>query len=454
MDTGSILTYLIAGIAFLGLIAVLLVIFGAKKKGGGGKRSGVQNTNKNQAQLIKEATKKLAKKPDNIEALQTLGQVYYESKIWDKALPAYKELARLSGLHPEIVAADMFLRAGICLFQMGQLEEAQKELQQAYLIDTHGYEVNYYLGLVYARLNAYDKALPCLKKALIANPEAVGVYKLIGSCLFNQHHYRESLQFLKKALAENPADKESLFLFADAMTEDGHGEKAVKIFGHLRPDPVYGPKSCLRAGVYHMNQGDVATAMQDFQIGLKLKNIPQDIALELKYKLALAYFNQSRISDGLTLLRQIKEVNQNYKDINTLIARYAELSSNTNLQIYLSGSVGDFVVLCRKMVSNFDKNSIIKIMDVQVTNGCTDIVTEMDTPRGKLNAVFRFFRNTGVTGELYVREFHDSLRDKSQSLGVCITAGTFSDDAKRFADGRPLDLIERDRLNKMLKRVG
>jgi hypothetical protein len=202
-----------------------------------------------------------------------------------------------------------------------------------------------------------------------------------------------------------------------------------------------------------MNQGDVATAMQDFQIGLKLKNIPQDIALELKYKLAPAYFNQSRISDGLTLLRQIKEVNQNYKDINTLIARYAELSSNTNLQIYLSGSVGDFVVLCRKMVSNFDKNSIIKIMDVQVTNGCTDIVTEMDTPRGKLNAVFRFFRNTGVTGELYVREFHARVSEAKADKGVCITAGLFSEEGRKYAEGRPIDLVDKNGLVKILKKI-
>ena len=75
--------------------------------------------------------------------------------------------------------------------------------------------------------------------------------------------------YLKKALDEDPQNKEALFDMADAMAEEGFGDKAMKVFMHLRPDPVFGARSCLEAGMIHAHNNDNEAAIQDFEIGLK-----------------------------------------------------------------------------------------------------------------------------------------------------------------------------------------
>ena len=189
------------------------------------------------------------------------------------------------------------------------------------------------------------------------------------------------------------------------------------------------------------------------KIGLKHQNIPQEISIELQYRLAICYLETNKLQDGLGLLRTVRSQNPNYKDVNALVARYAELSQNTNLQLYLSGPVSDFVTLCRKIVNSFYKGAFVKILDINVGSVYTDIYAEINTARMEDTEVFRFFRTTSVTGELYIREFHDGLHDKKAEKGVCFTAGLFSDETHKYIEGRPIDLVEKTQLTKLLKGI-
>ena len=249
-----------------------------------------------------------------------------------------------------------------------------------------------------------------------------------------------------------------MFDYADVMAEEGHGEKSIKIFSHLRPDPVYGAKSCLRSGIFHYNQGDKKSAEEDFSIGLKLPNVPQADILELKYRLAACYFDTNRYKEGLVLLQEIKQVNSSYKDVPSLISRYSELSQNSNLRVYLTGSFADFIALCRRIATGWDSRLNASFIDAHAESTYTDVTVEVlsrgsDGGDRKETWVFRFFRTTGATGEIYVREFHEFIQDHRISKGICVTAGTFSEGARHFAEGRPIDLVERDKLDKVLRRI-
>ena len=57
-----------------------------------GKKSPKQDGAKNKAQIIKEANKCLAKNPHDPLGLIPLGEVYFESQLWDKAFAVYSEL--------------------------------------------------------------------------------------------------------------------------------------------------------------------------------------------------------------------------------------------------------------------------------------------------------------------------------------------------------------------------
>ena len=113
----------------------------------------------------------------------------------------------------------------------------------------------------------------------------------------------------------------------------------------------------------------------------------------------------------------------------------------------------DFVTLCRKIVVQFYPGAKVKITDISVFADYTDIVSEIDTPKWSDIVIFRFFRSQGSVGELLLRDFHARIKDLKAGKGICMTAGQFSDESRRFTEGRPIDLYDKDHLNRILNAV-
>lgn len=444
------MSYLIAGVIMIALVAVLTLFMG---KNGGGSTKDKKTSNRNKAQIIKEANKKLAKNPHDPAGLIPLGDVCFSSQIWDKAYLIYNDLSKLDSKSGFVNLDECFLRLGISALQLGKNPEAVQALVSAYKINSVSFENNFYLGKAMFNQKLYEKSVPLFKKAILAKPESTGVYFLLAQSLYFAKKYRECLSFFKKALDEDPSNKEALFNMSDAMFQEGRGDRAIKIFMHLRADPVYGARSCLRAGIFHTKINDLNSAIQDYEIGLKHENEPSDIRVEIEYNLARCYFEKNQIAKGLALLKAIRNSVQNYKDVNSLINRYQELSQNNNLQIYISANSNDFVTLCRKFILTKYKNSNVKIQNIEKDSLYTDILTEIFAATWQDVVLFRFFRTTGSVGEIYIREFHEHMNDVNAERGFCVSAGIFSEESKKYIEGRPIDLIEKTELTKILKQI-
>ncbi|MBP5792568.1 MAG: restriction endonuclease, partial [Spirochaetaceae bacterium] len=126
---------------------------------------------------------------------------------------------------------------------------------------------------------------------------------------------------------------------------------------------------------------------------------------------------------------------------------------NKNLQTYLIANQSDFILLCKQIVSSYFEKSISRILDITPSNDNTEILAEIDTSKWTDVVLFRFHRTSSIVGELYVRDFHEKIRDTKAGRGICFTAGTFSEESRKFIDGRPIDLIEREELKKFLSNI-
>lgn len=439
--------YLIIAIAVIVGFGAVLIAFSTRKK------SGKKHHQKGRAQIVRDATRKLSQDPHNPSALIDLGDLYYNEKAWDKAFPIYETLLSIAPAHKEIDLFTASLRQGICAVKLNKIQDAFHGLNAAAGISPNDYEVNYYLGVAYYKNNDFEKASQRFKRVVLIKSDVSNINSPLGLSLYKAKHYREALPYLKRALDENPENKEALFSLADAMNESGYGDKAMKIFMHLRPDPEFGAKSCLAAGMYHLKMGDSDKAIQDFEIGLKHQNVSQDVALEIRYRLANALFRTQAISKGLSVLTEIQMLNPSYKDVPQLAARYQELNQNRNLQVYLMSSSSDFVALCRRIVMSYYQRATAKIVDISVNPDCVEILVHIDFVRFEEIHIFRFYRSTGVISDLYVRDFHAKVSESKADKGICFTAGIFSEEARRYAEGRPIDLIEKENLIRILKKI-
>jgi tetratricopeptide (TPR) repeat protein len=429
---------------------MILRSLAGKKKGD---RSSGLVRQKNRTVIIRECTKRLTHDPHNINALQQLADLYFNEQNWEKAFPLYDSLYELSLVHPEIDIQKDALRQGMCALKVNKLDEAEKGLFAAHKLLPDDFETNFYLGLFLYQRKDYDKAIACLHKAHTLRPDMTDVNRPLGFSYYKSQRYKESLAYLRRVLDENPEDKETLFSLASAMEEAGYGDKALKVFVHLRPDPDFGAQSCLAAGLMHERSKQFQQAVQDYEIGLKLDNVPPDLQTTLRYRIANSYISLNNIGKGLSYLKQIQNTTPNYKDVAALVQRYQELNSNSNLQTYLMSGTSDFVALCRKFVEAYYPNATVKIEDISVATESIEILCSVESSRWEDTELFRFYRNTGAIGELYVRDFHSKLRDIKCDRGFCVTAGTYTEEAHKYVEGRPIDLIEKNMLISVLKKI-
>jgi len=439
----SVLIAIVIVVAFGALVLVLSTT----------KRSGRKGKNKGRAQIIRDASRKLSQDPHNPDGLIPLGELYFNERAWDKAFPLYETMMSIAPAHKEIDPFLVSLRQGICAVKLNKIPESFKGLGAAYSINRQDFDVNYYLGIACYKNGDFEKSIPVFKKAMIIRSDAPGLSTYLGLALYKAKHYKEALPYLKRALDENPDNKEALFSMADSMNEGGYSDKAMKVFMHLRPDPEFGAKSCLAAGLFHLKSNQADKAIQDFEIGLRHQNIPSDTLLEIRYRYANACFMTNDITKGLESLKEIQSTNPNYKDVPQLQARYQELNKNKNLQTYLMAPSSDYVALCRRLAITNYKRGTARIVDISVAQDIVEVTLTVDFIRSEEMHIFRFYRTTGSIGELVARDFHGKVTDSKADKGIIVSAGTYSEEARRYAEGRPLELYEKDTLLKMLKKI-
>jgi tetratricopeptide (TPR) repeat protein len=440
----------VAAALILGVGILVMIMTRSKEPGneGGGTRS------KDREALLRAASKRLAQNPRDVQALTSLGGLYYREENWDETLKTYGLLMEIAAGRTDVNLFEINLHYGIAALKKGMQNEAYKGLTTARSLKQDNFEVNFNLGVLEFQRKAYEKSIQLLQQARSQDPENPAALRCLGHAFFKLKKYKEAMNFIRKAIEIAPDDKESLYTLAECYYDSNQIDQALKIFTHLRPDPVMGPSACLFAGTINMNQRQVDSAITDFEIGLKHQNIKPDVLLELKYRLATLLLRQQEIGKALEHLKEIRSINGSYRDVNILIGKYQELNANRNLQIYLMAPSADFVALCRKVVMNFYNKAKTKITNIEVNkNEWADILAEVDAPKWSEIVMFRFIRSPGAIGELILRDFHSHLKEAKAGKGICITVGNFSDEAKRFTEARLIDLIEKDRLSAILNSV-
>jgi tetratricopeptide (TPR) repeat protein len=441
-------------VIILGLAILLSTILTAKRgeRGAVGGKKRLQG--RDRGQVLKEANRRLASNPKDMEALAAIGAIAWDDQDWERAFKIYGSIVEAGAGNPDVNEFEANERYGIAALKLNRNDDAYRGLLVARSIKQEDFEVAYNLGVLEFQKKSYEKAVTLLRQAVTFQPEHTAALRYLGNAYFKIKAYKEALAALRKAIDLEPDDKESLFAAAECYYELGNLDQALKIFTHLRADPVLGPSASLFAGTVHLNQRLLERAVADFEIGLKHQNTKLETVMELKYRLAAAQLKLQDIGKAVALLNEIQVLYPNFKDVPTLIAKYKELNSNRNLQVFLLGSMSDFVTLCRKIALLFFPKAKVKITDISVQgNDWADILAEVETSKWSDLILFRFIRSQGTVGELAVRDFHARVKDVKAGKGYCITSGVFSEEAKRFVEARLIDLIEKQSLAQILNSI-
>ncbi|GHV83145.1 hypothetical protein AGMMS50212_04850 [Spirochaetia bacterium] len=419
--------------------------------GGGGK---IKKKNANKETLLKEAEKRLAKSPRDLEALFIKAEHHFEAGDWQKAFRAYEMITDIPDEKKILDPVTINLRAAVSALNLQMIDAAFKYIVVAHSMARNNYEVAYQFGNIEFLRNNFEKAIQYLQQSVSLNPEYAPALRILGHAYFKLKRNKEAMTYIRKAMDIAPNDKESLFTLASCYAESGQKDQALRIWSHLRPDPNWGAEACLQSGIFKIETHQDTDAIEDFSIGLKHKNIKIDVKIELCYQLGTTYLRLQNIAMALEYLVQVHLMNSEYKDTESLINKYKELNANKNLQVFIMAPSAEFVALCRKIVMTYFTKGKVKITKTVVNgNDWVDIVAEIDTPKWSDIVMFRFIRTQGVIGELVLRDFQSHLKEVKAGKGVCLGVGKYSDEAKRFTEARLIDLIDKERFIPILNNL-
>ncbi|MDR0527008.1 MAG: tetratricopeptide repeat protein [Spirochaetaceae bacterium] len=450
----SVLVPILLVIVLVIFIAIVGAFFAGNIKLFLEKRVVKTTKSKTSEQADTEANKRLAKNPHDVGALTYFGKRYFDEKDWIKAFKTYSVLAEIPSAETGIDVLNINLKAGICAMQLDNFKDARKYLVVARAQNENNADVNYQLGYLEFCEGNYEKALTLLQKALIIKNDDPSALRILGHTLFKLKRPKEAMEHIRKAIEYAPDDKESLFTLAECYSEAGQKEQAIRIYSHLQAEAKWGAAACLASGILHKQRHEEDAAIVDFENGLKQESLPDGTAAALNYQLALSYIDKHDISNAFRYLNAVKEIDDDYKDIQALIEEYREISANYNLQVFSMGAQPDFIALCRKIVLSFFPKARVKINKTQPSgNDWVDILTDVDTAKWSHIVMFRFIRAHGTIGELVVRDFHSHLKEAKADKGICIGLSNYSEEAKRFTEARLIDLIEREKLLALLNNI-
>ena len=445
--TAIFLTVTIVVLVVLALISGIFVVprFSKSSKGEKVRRSHEHDT------IVRRASAALARNTNDVKALRSLADLYFEEGDWSKALQSFIALSK-------IVPADGddhthfqdTVRHGISAFHCGEHHIARVAFKRAKAMPYNLFDLDYYLGKLKYEERDYAAAMHYLRRAATLDPLSSDTQRLLAFCYYHTREYKEALSRLSSTVHPGTEDNEAMFIYGSALLRVGEHNRAMSIFGNLQGEKEYAARASLAIGMIQEARRQFNKAFREYEEGLKQTSIDGDTKLELQYRLASLCLMQSDLDRGVPLLEEINATNPNYRDVARQIAQYRSFYQNKRLHAYLSTNEQNFVDLCKRLITQYYPGEIV-INSIKVgQNNYIDLLTDIRTPLWREMILFRFMRTMGQTGELLLRELLEHMHEVRAESAVCFSAGNFTVEAENYAEPRTLKLVAGQDLSNML----
>ncbi|MBN8547652.1 MAG: tetratricopeptide repeat protein [Ignavibacteria bacterium] len=116
---------------------------------------------------IMNLEKQLAESPDNLDVMLNLAHSYFDSGMFEKAVPLYKKYLEKKPNIPDVI-----VDLGVCYFNMQDLKQAEESFKKALTIDPKHQIAHLNMGVVSLSNNNKDEATKWLTKTIELDPNS------------------------------------------------------------------------------------------------------------------------------------------------------------------------------------------------------------------------------------------------------------------------------------------
>ena len=400
---------------------------------------------------IKLAKQILLKDARNADAHYLLGLSYLEDNKAELGLMELKAVNQIGKFDGVVREVPFRIKIAELYAKFNQPEEALKEYLLLLKADPQNPEYYYQTGLLFEQRDRADKAVPYYRKAIDLDERHANALSRLGSLLFRAKHTSEAKQALEKAVRLQPDNCQGHFFLGKLQKEAKEFAAALGSFEKAAKDQAFKVKAIIERGHCYMYTGDMLRAESELQRGLKLSsNLSAAEVLFARYLLGMIYEQDRKIEEAIDQWEKIYAVKPDYRDVAQKLTNFQDLRTDDILKDFLIAGQDEFSEMCKKATSSMG-------MSVQyiktITGGCQIIGGESQTKwrnQRKLPTLLHFLRVTEPIEEATVRDFNEQLRTNNLTRGIIVTSSTFSRMAQLFAENRPIELFDKETLQKLL----
>lgn len=406
---------------------------------------------------IKLAKQILVKDSKNYAVHYYLGKAYLADNKPELAIMEYKTVNENILFNQQIKEVDFRKEFSQLLLKSNQTNDALKEFLLLTKIDPNTAENFYQAGHLYESLNRYDLALGLLKRCVSLDKRHAKAHAEIGLMLYRTKQFAEAKKEIDMALRLSPETYSSYYYLGKILKDSKDIPGAVKAFEKAQRDSEFKLKALIERGTCYMMVNRFDNAIPDFQRAIELdKQGSLNEVIYARYFLAQCYESMRKIDKAIEQWDYIYRRNKTFRDVASKLNEYKDLQTNDFMKDYLTTNDEEFSIIC--------KNLCETVLNLQVVScdkkkwGCqiTGFDKKLEAMLGVRKQIIfmRFYREPNPLEETEIHTSLDEMKKMNSVKGFLFSSSGFNNTAKRFAEGRPVELIEKQKLEKLLTSAG
>jgi tetratricopeptide (TPR) repeat protein len=402
--------------------------------------------------VIKSAQAIVARRPKSVEAHYYLGMAYLAENKSALALIELKIVAQMGVTGKDIPEIEFRQTLAQMFIRCNQPEEALKDYLLLIKLAPEEAEFYYQAGRLLVEQNCTGMAKRYLYKAAELNPFDGRVHCELGSLLYKEQQTHEAQLELEKAIRSSRYNAQAYFYLGKLLKDAQDYTNAIEAFEQALGSKEYKIKALIERGICYMALNVLDKAIVELEGAIKTVNDEtHPDSLYARYFIASCYERRYQIDKALAEWDRINEINKNFQDVGAKLLQYADYRYD-ELKDYLNYRQTEFLDLCKKVVA---QGMGLTVQEVQVfSNGCEVIAVKGKVSKDTSRAYYRFIRFYRIYEPVQERECYDLLGQLNQRnipRGIIVTSSEFTQAAQDFAQVRPIELLDKEKLLKLLQ---
>lgn len=342
--------------------------------------------------------------------------------------------------------------AGELYERLGHSEEALKEHLMLVRLEPDEAEHYYNAGRLFEERKPPEFVAGYYQKALELDGGHAGAHFRLGVILFRKNLSSEAKVELESAVQADPQNHHAWFYLGLLLKQAHDYPAALSAFSKAERENELKVRALIERGNCYMQEENLDNAAVELERAVRLASKEKSRErLLARYLLSLCYEKSRRFEEAVDQWEQIHSEDPVYRDVGQKLEQFQALRINDRMKDYLTANDDAFQEICRAIVGSLG----MQARDVApLPNGCQVIAVNDEGRRGQAHPmIVRFLRAGGEVSESVMRTIYDEMKKLSVRRSVVVASSEFSREAAEFGESRPIDMIDRTRLQELLTKA-